>query len=128
MEKWFSVLSGVGDNHAVCNVSLGGACSGDPDRRFFHDCCRRRTSGSLIGIHAREWAGIVLLVATIAAMLLACRWEFPAALVSLISLAAFAAIVHMRRAAVLVIAAIPNFLFLLDWKLRRYSARSSKNK
>ena len=25
MEKWFSVLSGEGDNHAVCNVSLGGA-------------------------------------------------------------------------------------------------------
>jgi uncharacterized membrane protein YoaT (DUF817 family) len=78
--------------------------------------------GSLRTIHAREWIGMVLLFACIAAMLAAWKWELPAALVSLFALGAFAAVVHMNRYDVLVIAAIPNLLFLLDWKLRRFHA------
>lgn len=75
--------------------------------------------GSLRAIHPREWAGMLLLFGAIAAMLLAWKWEFAAALISLFALAAFAAVVHMKRYDVLVIVAIPNLLFLLDWKLRR---------
>jgi uncharacterized membrane protein YoaT (DUF817 family) len=63
---------------------------------------------------------MVLLIGAIAAMLLAWRWEFPAALISLFALGAFAAVVHMRRYDVLAVAAIPNILFLLDWKLRHF--------
>jgi hypothetical protein len=75
-------------------------------------------AGSLGAIRPREWAGMMLLFGAIAAMLLAWKWEFPAALISLVALAGFAAVVHMRSYGVLVIAAIPNLLFLLDWKLR----------
>jgi len=78
--------------------------------------------GSLRAIHAREWVGMVLLFGCIAAMLFAWKWEFPAALVSLFALGAFAAVVHVNRYDVLVIAAMPNLLFLLDWKLRRFHA------
>lgn len=76
-------------------------------------------SGSLEAIHFREWVGMVFLLGAVATMLLAWRWEFPAALISIFALAAFAAVVHMQRYDVLLIAAVPNFLFLLDWKLRR---------
>ncbi len=76
--------------------------------------------GSLQVIHAREWVGMVLLFVCIMAMLLAWKWEVPAALVSLFALAAFAAVVHMKRYDVLLIAATPNVLYLLDWKLRRF--------
>ena len=69
-------------------------------------------------IPLREWIGMALLFGAIAAMLLAWRWEFQAALISLLALAGFAAVVHMKRYDVLLIAAIPNVLFLLDWKLR----------
>ena len=79
-------------------------------------------AGSLSAIHSREWVGIVLLVGAIAAMLLAWKWEFPAALISLFALGAFAAVIHMRRYDVLIVAAIPNILFLLDWKLRHLHA------
>jgi uncharacterized membrane protein YoaT (DUF817 family) len=78
--------------------------------------------GSLRTIHARDWVGLVLLFACIAAMLFAWKWELPAALVSLFALGAFAAVVHMNRYDVLVVAAMPNLLFLLDWKLRRLHA------
>lgn len=81
-------------------------------------------TGSLRGIHPREWAGMLLLFAGIAAMLLAWKWEFPAALISLFALGVFAAVVHMRRYDVLAIIAIPNVLFLLDWKLRRSRSAS----
>jgi len=76
-------------------------------------------SGSLEAIHAREWVGMVFLLGAVTAMLLAWKWEFPAALISIFALAAFAAIEHMQRYDVLLVAAVPNFLFLLDWKLRR---------
>ena len=76
--------------------------------------------GSLRAIGPREWVGMVFLFGAIGAMLAAWKWEFPAALISVFCLAAFAAVVHMNRYDVLVVAAIPNLLFLLDWKLRRF--------
>ena len=42
--------------------------------------------GPLPGIHSREWAGMILLFGAIAAMVLAWKWEFPAALISLFAL------------------------------------------
>jgi hypothetical protein len=75
--------------------------------------------GPLPGIHSREGAGMLLLFGAIAAMVLAWKWEFPAALISLFALGAFAAVVHINRYGVLAILAIPNVLFLLDWTLRR---------
>ena len=75
--------------------------------------------GSLRAIQFRGWVGMVLLFGALLAMLLAWKWEFPAALISLFALGAFAAVVHMQRYDVLAIASIPNILFLLDWKLRR---------
>jgi len=74
--------------------------------------------GPLDFITPREWAGMVFLLVAIAAMLLAWKWEFPAALVSLLALGAFAGVVHVRQYASLIVAATPNLLFLLDWKLR----------
>ena len=62
---------------------------------------------------------MVLLIGAIAAMLLAWIWERPAALISIFALGGFAGVVHMRRYDVLVVLAIPNILFLMDWKLRR---------
>lgn len=75
--------------------------------------------GPLPSIHSREFAGMALLFGAIAAMVVAWKWEFPAALISLVALGAFAAVVHIRGYAVLAILAIPNILFLLDWTLRR---------
>jgi len=84
-------------------------------------------AGPLSEIHPREWVGMVFLFGAVAAMLLAWKWERPAALISMFALAAFAAVVHIRRFDVLVIAAIPNLLYLLDWKLRgHYSSPVSK--
>lgn len=79
-------------------------------------------AGSLRAIHARDWVGMALLLACIAGMLAAWKWELPASLVSLFALGAFAAVVRMNRYDVLFIAAIPNLLFLLDWELRRFHA------
>jgi hypothetical protein len=76
--------------------------------------------GSLRAIHFREWVGMVLLFGAVAGMLLAWKWEFTAALTSLLALGAFAAVVHINRYDVLAIAAIPNVLFLLDWGLRHF--------
>jgi len=77
-------------------------------------------TGSLRAIHGRDWVGMVLLFACIATMLIAWKWELPAALLSLFALGAFAAVVRMNRYDVLFIAAIPNLLFLLDWELQRF--------
>lgn len=76
--------------------------------------------GPLPAIHSREGIGMVLLFGAITAMLLAWKWEFPAALISIFALGAFAAVVHINRYGVLAILAIPNVLFLLDWTLRRF--------
>ncbi|HTT33815.1 MAG TPA: hypothetical protein VMH48_09450 [Methylomirabilota bacterium] len=78
--------------------------------------------GSLRVIQPREWVGMALLFGAILSMLVAWKWEFPAALFSMFALAAFAAVEHMQRYDVLIVAAIPNLLFLLDWKLRRWHA------
>lgn len=80
--------------------------------------------GALRILNARAWVGMVFLSGSIVAMVLAWKWERPAALISMFALAAFAAVVHMRRYDVLIIAAIPNLLYLLDWKLRRYHRRA----
>jgi hypothetical protein len=83
-------------------------------------------AGSLRVLQLREWVGMVLLVGAVAGMLLAWKWEFPSALISLFALGAFAAVVQMQNYWVLAMAAIPNILFLLDWKLRRsHSAQIS---
>jgi hypothetical protein len=74
-------------------------------------------AGSLRVLHPREWVGMVLLFGAVAGMLLAWKWEFPAALISLFALGAFAAVVHMQNHLVLAILATPNILFLVDWKL-----------
>jgi hypothetical protein len=82
--------------------------------------------GSLRVIQFREWVGMLLLFGAVAGMLLAWKWEFPAALISLFAMTAFAVVVHMQNYGVMAIQAIPNILFLLDWKLRRaHSARIS---
>ena len=75
--------------------------------------------GPLSAIQFREWVGMMFLLAAILGMLLAWKWEFPAALLSLFALAAFVAVTHMNRYGIILIAMIPDFLFLLDWKLRR---------
>ena len=70
---------------------------------------------------------MVLLFGAVAAMLLAWKWEFSAAVISLFALGAFAAVVHMNRYDVLIILAIPNVLFLLDWTLRRLQVKRAQN-
>jgi hypothetical protein len=75
-------------------------------------------AGSLRAIQFREWVGMVLLFVAVAGMLVAWKWEFPAALISLFALGAFASVVRMQNYTVLAIVAMPNVLFLLDWKLR----------
>lgn len=79
-------------------------------------------SDSLRIIVFREWVGMAFLFGAAAAMVCAWRWEFPAALISQCALAAFAAVAHMHRYGILIIASIPNLLFLLDWKLRHTHA------
>jgi hypothetical protein len=71
--------------------------------------------------HFREWAGIVLLIASIAGMLAAWKWELPGALVSLVTLAAFVPVAGMHRYGVIGFAAIPGVLYLGDWLLRHKS-------
>jgi hypothetical protein len=75
-------------------------------------------AGPLDIITPREWVGMALLFGAMAAMLVAWKWEFSGALISLFALGAFAAVVRMQSYVVLSIAAIPNLLFLVDWKLR----------
>ena len=83
--------------------------------------------GALRVLNARTWVAMVFLFAAIVAMLLAWKWEYPAALISIFALAAFAAVVHINRYDVLILVAIPNLLFLVDWKLRRlHPALASK--
>ncbi len=76
--------------------------------------------GPLPALHSRDGIAMALLFGAIAAMLLGWKWEFPAALISICALGAFAGVVHINRYSVLAILAIPNVLFLLDWMLRRF--------
>jgi hypothetical protein len=71
----------------------------------------------------REWAGIVLLIAAVAGMLAAWKWELPGALLSLLTLAAFVPVVGMRRYDVVGFAAIPGILSLSDWYLSEWLPR-----
>ena len=66
-----------------------------------------------------EWAGLALLTATCAGMLVAWRWELPGAILSLASLATFTAVIHFNRHTVHFVLAIPGVLFLADWLVRR---------
>ena len=66
----------------------------------------------------REWAGIVLFITSIASLVVAWRWELPGAAASIATLIAFVFVVRMTRYDVVVMAAIPGALFLLDWILR----------
>lgn len=72
----------------------------------------------------REWAGIGLLIAAILGMLAAWKWELPGALLSLLTLAAFVAVVRMHRYDVVGFAAIPGILYLSDWLLRRRAQKA----
>ena len=74
-------------------------------------------SGS--GPGPREWAGIALLAATCAGMMLAWRWELPGAGLSLLSLAGFTLLITFTRHTVHLVLATPGILFLADWLLRR---------
>ena len=82
--------------------------------------------GPLSDIHFREWVGMIFLLVAILGMLLAWKWEFPSALLSLFALAAFVAVTHMNRYGIILIAMIPDFLFLLDWKLRRLHSAGAR--
>lgn len=74
----------------------------------------------------REWAGIVLLVAAVAGMLAAWKWELPGALLSLLTLAAFVPVVGIRRYDLVGFAAIPDVLFLSDWCLSDWLPRHKR--
>jgi len=89
--------------------------------------------GDLVNPHsgppsnALEWAGIVFIATACAAMFVAWRWELPGALLSLLSLGAFAALIRGDRTfhlAILVMA-IPGLLYSLDWLARRGHAGRS---
>jgi len=86
-------------------------------------------AGEMIDPHSgppsgfREWAGIALLIASVASLVVAWKWELPGAAVSLATLTAFVFVVRMNRYDVVAIAAIPGLLFLLDWTLRRGGVR-----
>ena len=81
-------------------------------------------AGEMINPHSappsgfREWAGIVLLITSIASLVVAWKWELPGAAISLASLVAFVSIIRVNSYNVVVIAAIPGLLFLLDWTVR----------
>jgi hypothetical protein len=70
----------------------------------------------------QEWAGIALLTATCAGMILACRWELEGAALSLTSLVVFTLIIRMGHHTVLFVLATPGILFFADWLLRRRHA------
>ena len=82
-------------------------------------------AGEMINPHSgppsgfREWAGLVLTLTSIASLVVAWKWELTGAAISLATLAAFVCVVRMNRYEVVIIAAIPGLLFLLDWILRR---------
>jgi hypothetical protein len=52
-------------------------------------------------------------------MLVAWRWELPGAILSLVSLVAFTAVIHFPQHKIHLVLAVPGLLFLADWLLRR---------
>ncbi|HEY3442105.1 MAG TPA: hypothetical protein VGK29_15200 [Paludibaculum sp.] len=81
-------------------------------------------AGEMITPHAappsswREWTGIALCSMACLAPLAAWRWRVQASAVSLVALAAFAAVVQFSRYDVLLVMAMPALLFFLDNALR----------
>lgn len=71
-----------------------------------------------------EWAGIALLTAAVIAMVLAWRWELPAAIFSLAALGVHAAIIHGSQTyhRVLLTMAVPGVLYCVDWFVRYRAA------
>ncbi|HUQ91786.1 MAG TPA: hypothetical protein VM120_08895 [Bryobacteraceae bacterium] len=67
----------------------------------------------------REWTGVSLLVLACAGMVLAWKHERSGAMLSLASLAAFGLLIPIRQTEVLMVAAVPGTLYLLDWAVRR---------
>ena len=66
-----------------------------------------------------EWLGIALLASAALVPLLGWRWDLPAALVSLASLAAFVVVVRFDNPVIIVIVAAPGVLYLAAWLGRR---------
>lgn len=62
----------------------------------------------------RDWAGIVLLVVSIAGMFVAWNWELAGALISLVSIIVFAVMVKLHRVDVMIALAAPGLLYLLS--------------
>jgi len=78
--------------------------------------------------HLREWLGIGLCAIACLAPLLAWKWEFEGALLSLAALTAFVIIVQFHNYKLLAVMSVPAVLFLADWLLRKtLSAPQSGN-
>ncbi len=74
---------------------------------------------SLRAIRVREWIGLTFLLVAVLMMLLAWEWEFPFAVISLFALAGFTVAAEIESYIVVGMLALPDLLYLLDWKLRR---------
>ena len=66
-----------------------------------------------------EWLGIALLAAAALVPLLGWRWELPAAIVSLASLAVFVVVVRFGNPLIIAIVATPGLLYIAGWLGRR---------
>jgi hypothetical protein len=73
--------------------------------------------------HWKEWVGIGLLSLACLAPLVAWKWEFEGAVLSLAALAAFVAMVRFRDFGVPAMISVPALLFLADYGLRRVGRR-----
>lgn len=89
--------------------------------------------GEVIAPHSRapvgfaEWGVIALLVIVVIGMLLAWKWELPGAMLSLVALAIWAALVPLHRFPdIVVLLAAPGLLFLSDWALH-YGMEHNRN-
>lgn len=71
----------------------------------------------------REWAGILLLTACIAGMVVAWRHELTGAVLSLATLIGFALVVQFHNYALLAIVSLPGLLYIADWALRNHTPR-----
>jgi hypothetical protein len=71
-----------------------------------------------------EGTGIALLTATCAGMLVAWRWEFTGAAMSLVSLIGFTLLIRMNNYSITAVLAVPGTLYILDWLLHRHRTLS----
>ena len=84
-------------------------------------------SGEIFSPHSgppaafREWAGIGLLFAAIAGMVLAWRHELTGALLTLGALALFVPVVGMDSYKAVLVIGLPGLLYLADWYVHRRS-------